>query len=182
MKLMSRNSAITTVSRSMIIALLLSVSFMIPHASAAGAKTGVVDVAKVIQQMPETKKAENILKSTSKQWKGSLDKLKKDFETAAASYEKQKAGLSKTAREQKTKALELKLQNAQKFQMEKFGPGGALDKKKSELFAPIRTKMLTAVKAVADREGFSLILDKQAMVYGSGAVDITIKVIDQLKK
>lgn len=181
MKMTSRNSAITTLSRGMLAALLLSFVFMVPNAFAAGEKTGVVDVAKVIQQMPETKKAENILKSTSTQWKGSLDKLKQDFESAAASYEKQKAGLSKAAREQKAKELELKLKNAQKFQMDKFGPGGALDKKKAELFAPIRAKMLAAVKSVADKEGFTLIIDKQAMVYGGSAVDITAKVIAQLK-
>ncbi|MCG8375115.1 MAG: OmpH family outer membrane protein [Chlorobiales bacterium] len=65
--------------------------------------------------------------------------------------------------------------------MEKFGPGGALDKKKAELFAPIRQKILNAVKAVAAKEGFSVIIDKQAMVYGNPSADITFKVISQLK-
>lgn len=183
MKMMSRNSAFTSMSRAMIITLILSLFTVIPSALAApgSQKTGVVDVAKILDQMPEKKKAENILKATGTQWEKGLDKLKKDFQTAAASYEKQKKSLSKTAREQKEKDLNLKYQNIQKYQMEKFGPGGALDKKKAELFAPIRQKILNAVQAVATKEGFSVIIDKQAMVYGSKSADITFKVISQLK-
>lgn len=183
MKMMSRNSAFTSLSRTMIIAVILSFLAAIPGAQAAtgGQKTGVVDVAKVLNQMPEKKKADNILKATGTQWEKGLDNLKKSFQTAAASYEKQKSSLSKAAREQKEKDLSLKYQGIQKYQMEKFGPGGALDKKKAELFAPIRQKILNAVKAVAAKEGFSVIIDKQAMVYGNQSADITFKVISQLK-
>ncbi len=183
MKMMSRNSTFTLLSRTMAITLILSLFAVAPSALAApgNEKTGVVDVAKILNQMPEKKKAENILKATGTQWEKGLDKLKKDFQTAAAGYEKQKKSLSKTAREQKEKDLNLKYQNIQKYQLEKFGPGGALDKKKAELFAPIRQKILTAVKAVATKEGFSVIIDKQAMVYSTKSADITFKVISQLK-
>ncbi|MCG8342330.1 MAG: OmpH family outer membrane protein [Chlorobiales bacterium] len=183
MKMMSRNSTLMSLSRTMIMTLILSLLAIAPSALAAPGdqKTGVVDVAKILDQMPEKKKAENILKATGSQWEKGLDKLKKDFQTAATSYEKQKASLSKTAREQKEKDLNLKYQNIQKYQMEKFGPGGALDKKKAELFAPIRQKILTAVQAVSKKEGFSVIIDKQAMVYGDKSADITFKVISQLK-
>ncbi len=183
MKMMFRNSAFTPLSHTMIITLILSLFAITPSALAAPGdqKTGVVDVAKILNQMPEKQKAENILKATGTQWEKGLDNLKKDFQKVAASYEKQKKSLSKTAREQKEKDLSLKYQNIQKYQMEKFGPGGALDKKKAELFAPIRQKILTAVQAIAKKEGFSVIIDKQAMVYGDKSADITFKVISQLK-
>ena len=183
MKMMSRNSAFTLLSRTMIMTLILSLFAAVPSVQAAPGdqKTGVVDVAKILDQMPEKKTAENILKATGTQWEKGLDKLKKDFQTAATSYEKQKSSLSKAAREQKEKDLNLKYQSIQKYQLEKFGPGGALDKKKAELFAPIRQKILNAVKAVATKEGFSVILDKQAMVYGDKSADLTFKVISQLK-
>ena len=183
MKMMSRNSMFTPLSLSMILTLILSLFAVAPSALAAPGdqKTGVVDVAKILNQMPEKKKAENILKATGTQWEKGLDNLKKNFQTAAASYEKQKSSLSKAAREQKEKDLNLKYQGIQKYQMEKFGPGGALDKKKAELFTPIRQKILNAVTAVAAKEGFSVIIDKQAIVYGNKSADITFKVISQLK-
>lgn len=183
MKTMSGNLASTSLSRAFIITLVLSLLAFAPSAKAAtgNQKTGVVDVGKVLDQMPEKKKAENILKSTGTQWEKSLDTMKKNFQTAAASYEKQKKTLSKAAQEQKEKELNLKLQSIQKYQMEKFGPGGALDKKKAELFAPIRQKILNTVQAIAQKEGFSVIFDKQAMVYGDKSNDITFKVISKLK-
>ncbi len=183
MKTTYRNPAFTTLSRSTIITVILSLLVMVPSVTAASGtqKTGVIDVAKILDQMPEKQKAENILKATGTQWEKGLDKLKQEFQTMATSYEKQKSSLSKAAKEQKEKELNLKYQNLQKYQMEKFGPGGALDKKKAELFAPIRQKILNAVTAVATKEGFSVIIDKQAMVYGDKSADITFKVINQLK-
>ncbi len=183
MKMMTRNSAITTLLRTAVLTVILSTLAVAPVLEAApgSQKTGVVDVGKILNQMPETKKAENILKATGTQWEKGLDKLKKEFQAAAAGYEKQKSSLAKAARDKKEKELNLKYQNLQKYQMEKFGPGGALDKKKAELFAPIRQKILAAVKAVAAKEGFSVIIDKQAMVYSDSSADITAKVISKLK-
>ncbi|MBC8524727.1 MAG: OmpH family outer membrane protein [Chlorobium phaeobacteroides] len=182
MKIMSRNSASTLLPRTMFFAVILSFFFVSPELLAVtGQKTGVIDATSVLNQMHETKKAENILKATGTQWQKGLDNLKKSFQTSAASYEKQKSSLSKAAREQKEKDLNVKLQSIQKYQMDKFGPNGALEKKKAELLAPIHQKLLAAVKAVAVKEGFSVIIDKQAMIYGSSSADITAKVINQLK-
>jgi len=150
--------------------------------AAATAKTGVIDVARVIQQMPETKKAENVLKSSSEEWEKALNKMKVDFQTAAATYEKGKAQMNQATRAQKEKALETQLQAAQKFQLEKFGQGGALQTKQEELFKPIRQKVLAAIEAVSKKEGFSMVLDKQAMIYGDPSLDLTIRVIDHLNK
>ncbi|WP_294345145.1 OmpH family outer membrane protein [Prosthecochloris sp.] len=183
MKIISRNSRFTSLPRTMIMIMIVSVLAVAPSALAATGteKTGLVDTQKVLDQMPEKKKAENILKATGTQWQKGLDKLKNDFQTAATNYEKQKKSLSKTALEQKEKDLNLKYQSIQKYQLEKFGPGGALEKKQNELFAPIRQKFLTAVQTVAKKEGYSVIIDKQAVVYGDKSADITFKVIDQLK-
>ena len=78
MKTMSGNLALTSLSRAFIITLVLSLLAFAPSAKAAtgNQKTGVVDVGKVLDQMPEKKKAENILKSTGTQWEKSLDTMK----------------------------------------------------------------------------------------------------------
>ncbi len=184
MKSLFRNAASVTLSRGMTLSLLLIIFFMAPvlaEAAPANQKTGVMDVSKVIEQMPETKAAENKLKALSSQWENALNNLKKDFQSAVSSYEQKKASLSKDARAQKEKELNLKYQQVQKYQIEKFGPNGAFDKKKSELFLPIREKVLAAAKAVANQKGFSVIIDKQAMIYADDSADITYQVISKLK-
>ncbi|MCW8820064.1 MAG: OmpH family outer membrane protein, partial [Ignavibacteriaceae bacterium] len=73
MKIMSRNSAFTLLSRTMFFAVILSFFFVSPELLAAtGQNTGVIDASSVLNQMPETKKAENILKATGTQWQKGL--------------------------------------------------------------------------------------------------------------
>ncbi len=183
MKMMSRKSALTALSRGLFMVFALTMLFSAPELQAAATgKTGVVDVSKIIKQMPETQKAENILKSTTTQWGKSLEQMQKDFQSGVAAYEKGKASMNQATKTQKENELKTKLQAAQKYEQEKFGRGGALEKKQEELMAPIRQKVLAAIKAVAQKEGFSLILEKQAMVFGDSSLDLTIKVIDQLNK
>jgi len=55
-----------------------------------------------------------------------------------------------------------------------------LYRKEQALITPIRQKLLTAIQAVAQKEGFSLVLDKQAMIYGAADADLTFKVMNQL--
>lgn len=183
MKKIYGNAPFMSLTYTMITTLVLSLFISIPSAVAApgSQKTGVVDVSKVISQMPETKKAENILKATSSQWEQSFKKMKTSYETALAGYQKKAKGMTKAQREQKEKELSQKLKELQKFQMDKFGPGGALDKKKAELFAPIRQKLIKTVQTIAQKEGFSVILDKQALIWGDSAHDITFKVINKIK-
>ncbi|ACF45438.1 MAG: OmpH family outer membrane protein [Prosthecochloris sp.] len=183
MKMMSRKSPLTTMSRGLFMMFALTMLFATTDLqAAAGGKTGVVDVSRVIKQMPETTKAENILKSTTSQWGKALEQMQKDFQSGVAAYEKNKASMNTATKTQKENELKTKLQAAQKYEKEKFGRGGALEKKQEELMKPIRLKVLAAIKAVAQKDGFSLIMEKQAMVYGDSDLDITIKVIDQLNK
>ncbi|HED31476.1 MAG TPA: OmpH family outer membrane protein [Prosthecochloris aestuarii] len=184
MRMMNRTSMLISVlSRSMVLLAVISLLSGPADASAAAAgKTGVVDVSRIIQQMPETKKVENILKSTTSQWGKTLEGMQKDFQTTMADYEKSKASLSASARTQKENELKTKLQAVQNFEQEKFGRDGALAKKQAELMKPIQQKVLTAIKTVAQKEGFSMVLEKQAMIYGDNSLDLTLKVIDQLNK
>ena len=53
-----------------------------------------------------------------------------------------------------------------------------LNAKKQELFAPIRDKVVAAIKQVADEKGLSTVLTKDAAIYG--AQDITNEVSKKL--
>jgi len=182
MKMMHGAGRMMNMSRRMITALILGVILVFPAAFAAqGAeKIGVVDFSKIIQQMPETKKAETTLQATAAPLQKELDRLKQDFEKSVAAYKQQAPTMAKAARDQKEKELNLKGQAVQKYQQEKFGRGGMVDRKEQELIAPIRQKALAAVQAQAQKDGFSLVLDKSVMVYGSQEHDLTAKVMNQL--
>ncbi|WP_338076101.1 OmpH family outer membrane protein [Chlorobium limicola] len=182
MKMMHCAGRVTSFSRQIIMAMILSVLLASPAAFAAqnAERTGVVDFGKIMQQMPETKQAETTLQATAAPLQKEFERLKLDFEKAVAAYKQQAATMTKAARDQKEKELNVKGQAVQKYQQDKFGRGGVVDKKELELIAPIRQKALGAVQTIAQKEGFTLVIDKSVLVYGAAEQDLTFKVMNQL--
>lgn len=167
-------------ARQIVMAIMLSLFLAAPSAQAATGQVGVIDFARILQQMPETKKAQATLKSTAAPFEKELQRMNQELQKSLAAYEKERAGMTPQAREQKEKEINLQAQGIKKYQQEKFGRGGILDKKEQELVAPIRTKLLGAIQTLSKKEGFTLVLDKQAMVYGTAEHDLTFKVMNQL--
>ncbi|MDT9546385.1 MAG: OmpH family outer membrane protein [Chlorobium phaeovibrioides] len=180
---MNHFSAMMHKSRHILMATVLTILFAVPSLQAApgaAGRTGVVDFARILQQMPEAKKAESTLNATAEPFKKELQRMNQDLQKSLEAYGQARAGMSQQARELKEKDLNLKAQGMKKFEQEKFGRGGIVQKKEQELITPIRQKLLAAIQSVAQKEGFSLVLDKQAMVYGTADADLTFKVMNQL--
>jgi len=169
-------------ARRLVPAMVLGLLLAAPSAFAArGAeRIGVVDFGRIMQQMPETKQAEASLQATAAPLQKELERMKTDFENAVGAYKQQAPSMAKAARDQKEKELNLKGQAIQKYQQDKFGRGGIVDKKEQELIAPIRQKALGAVQSLAQKDGFTLVLDKSVMIYGTAYHDLTFKVMNQL--
>jgi outer membrane protein len=161
-------------------ALSLLLAAPVSFAAQGPEKVGVVDSGKIIQQMPETKQAEATLQSTAAPYQKELDRLSQDYQKSVAAYKQQAASMTKAARDQKEKELNTKGQALDKYQQEKFGRNGILEKKQQELLTPIRNKALAAVQTIAQKEGYSLVIEKSVMVYGSPDNDLTFKVLNQL--
>ena len=64
-----------------------------------------------------------------------------------------------------------------------FGEDGELFKKREALMKPIQDEIYTAVKAVADAEGYAMVIDKssaRSIVYAVAKVDISDQVLAKL--
>ena len=155
--------------------LTLGMTFSASQASAAESaqKIGVVDYGKIFQMMPETKAAEQSMQTMKNQSGAELAKQQTAFQQAVQAY--QKAGKPNAVKEKELRAQQ---ENLQKSAMEKQR---LLSQKEQELIAPIRQKIDATVAAVAQKDGYSMIFDKSARVYGDAQSDITYKVLDQLK-
>ncbi|MCX6178368.1 MAG: OmpH family outer membrane protein [Chlorobiales bacterium] len=170
-------------SRRIIMAVVLSLVLVAPQSFAAAqesGKVGVVDTGKILQQLPETKQAESTLQATASPLQKELDRLNKDYQKSVAAYRQQAASLTKAVRDQREKELNLKGQALEKYQQEKFGRGGVIEKKQQELLVPIRQKVLAAIESIAKKEGITLVIEKSAAVYVTPEHDVTFKVMNQL--
>jgi outer membrane protein len=183
MKLMNHSKRFITMSRRIIMAVVLSLVLVAPQSFAAtpeSGKVGVVDTGKILQLLPETKQAESTLQATASPLQKELDRLNKDYQKSVAAYRQQAASLTKAVRDQKEKELNLKGQAIEKYQQEKFGRGGIIEKKQQELLVPIRQKVLSAIESIAKKEGITLVIEKSAAVYVTPDHDVTFKVMNQL--
>ena len=159
---MTHSKSFLNMSRRIIMAVALSLVVAAPQSFAAqeAAKVSVVDSGKILQQLPETKQAEATLQTTVAPLQKELERMNKDYQKSVADYRQKAGSWTKAVKEQKEKDLTLKGQAVEKYQQENFGRGGVVEKKQQELLIPIRQKVLAAVESIAQKEGFSLVLEK----------------------
>lgn len=149
-----------------------------PLFSARGAeRVGIVDSGKIFRQMPETKQAETALQAAAIPLRKELERMNFDLKNSIASYEQQRGSLAKAAKTQKEKELTMKAQAIQKYQQVN---SVVLEKKKQALFQPIRQKILAAVQLIAQKNGFSVVIEKSTALYVSVDHDLTLQVMTQL--
>jgi outer membrane protein len=172
---MSYAKKLQTISRRVVLALALCMLISAPGAFAASSapqKIGVVDYGKIFQLMPETKSAEQSLQTSRNQTNAELSKMQSALQNAVQAY--QKAGKQNAVKE---KELRTQDENFRKAVAEKQA---ALAKKEQDMIAPIKLKVDTAIASIAKKDGYSMIFEKGARVYGEAEYDITFKVMDQL--
>ncbi|NTV06281.1 MAG: OmpH family outer membrane protein [Chlorobiaceae bacterium] len=169
-------------SRRIIMAVGLSVVLGAPQSFAAQdtGKVSVVDSGKILQQLPETKQAEASLQATVTPLQKELDRLNQDYQKSIAAYRQEAGSLTKAARDQKEKELGTKAAAIEKYQQEKFGRGGVIEKKQQELLTPIRQKVLNAIESIAQKEGVGLVIEKNVAIFVTPDHDLTFKVMNQL--
>jgi outer membrane protein len=179
---MTHSGGFMKMSRRIVMAVALSLVFVTPQSFAAqeAGKVSVVDSGKILQQLPETKQADITLKATAAPLQKELDRMNLDYQKSITVYRQQAGSMTKTAKELKEKEIGTKAMAIEQYQQEKFGRGGVVEKKQQELLIPIRQKVLAAVEAIAQKEGFSLVLEKNIAIYVAPENDLTFKVMNQL--
>ena len=156
--------------------LVLALSLLLAaRASAAqGIKIGFVDVQRAVQEVEEGKQARARLKSELEQKRANLDQKRASLEKLKADYDKQAPVLSEDAKRKKQEELQkafIEAQNqAGEMQEELQG-------KEQEAMASISKRLVQVVADVSDKESFTFVLDKAALLYAPAASDVTNEVV-----
>lgn len=123
-------------------------------------KIAVVDINAVLSSMPEYEAAQKELDRIAAEWKQSIAQ---EFDKVKSMYNKFQAEQVLLSAEDKTKKEEeiIKKENeVRELQKAKFGPEGALFKKRQEMVSPIQDKVFAAIENFAADRGFDMIFDK----------------------
>ena len=153
--------------------LLLAAVLAAPMCLFAQNKIGSVNSQDVFMLMPEVKTAQTTLQEVSKKYDTEFKALQGEFEKKLAEYQalaKDTPESIRQRREGELLELQAKIQNFQEV------AGQDLQRQQQTLMALIQEKILTAIKAVGDENGFTYIFDltSPSIVYtGKDAVDVT---------
>lgn len=131
-------------------------------------KSATIDVAEILNSMPEKKKADEQLEAFSKTKEAELEKQAQAFQKEVEAYQKDAGKLTEQQRASKEQDLQKKQQNLQQlYQVAQQD----LAKRQTDAYAPIETKVNNAVEKVAKANGYDFIFDANTvgLIYRGGA-------------
>lgn len=123
-------------------------------------RIAIVDVASVLDGMPDYKTAQAEIDRIAAEWQ---QELAQEYDKIKAMYNKYQAEqvlLSDAAKKDKEDQIIKKEDQVRELQKLRFGPDGDLFKKRQQMVSPIQDKVFSALQAYAGEKGFDLILDK----------------------
>lgn len=131
-------------------------------------KSATLDVAEVLNAMPEKKRADEQLEAFSKTKEAELEKQAQSFQKEVEAYQKEAGKLSEQQRASREQDLQKKQQNLQQlYQVAQQD----LAKRQADAYAPIEKKVNDAVERVAKANGYDFIFDVNTvgLIYRGGA-------------
>ena len=143
-------------------------------ARAQGVKIGYVDVQRAVQEVEEGKAARARLQAELQQKRADLEKKRAALEKMKADYEKQAPVLSDDAKKKKQEELQKAYVEAQNAGMQMQEE---LTSKEQEAMQNISKRLIQVVAEVSDKERFTFVLDKAALLYAPAASDVTNEVV-----
>ena len=167
-------------NKSILVAALLC-SAMTLFAQTNPPKYGHMNLGNLLDEMADTKKAEDSLKVFAAQLALKDSSMTQAFQTAYALLQKQYNDRELTAVQVQQRQAELEKQR-QEIQEYEEKAQKDLDAKKGALLQPILARIDAAIKDVAKENGFMMIFDVSAgsMLYAAETIDVTALVKKKL--
>ena len=147
-------------------------------------KIGYVDSEAIMNQLPDSKDAQQRIDTQIADWEKELKEMQKEWKDKYDDYERRKLIMGNQKRaeiEKELVSLETKIDD---FRQSKFGVNGELYKKQEEFMKPIQNQVFTAIEEVALEKELDFVFDRSGdliFLYAKEEYDITSAVISKLQ-
>ena len=139
-------------------------------------KLGHVNSQVIMQELPDYESARSELESFNSDLTKELEMYQKLILEFAQDYEQNKNGMSEDTRKRKETDL---MERQQNYEKKAYEAQTSLQQKEQELLQQIMIKVNSAVKEVAEKEGYDYIYEVTTLLYAGGE-DISDKVRKKL--
>ena len=143
-----------------------------------------VDVTDILESLPDYQKAQEQLDKIATQWRQEIAVEQDKIKGMYSKYQAEQVLLSDEMKKQREEEIMNKEKEVRELQRQKFGPEGALFKKREELVRPIQERVFNAIQKYAEDRGYEFIFDKgsaSGMLYADKRYDKTEDLKTQLK-
>ncbi len=155
-------------------ALLLAVA-LAPALARAEQKLGFVDLQRALNEVDEGKAAKAVLKKDFDEKQKVLDAKKTEFDKLQADLEKQAVVMSDAAKKDKANELDRRARELQGLFMQLQKD---LSERERDATKGIFDRMAGIVREIAEAEGFTVVLEKNAgVIYAPTSLDLTNELI-----
>lgn len=153
--------------------ILMAFAIVVPMLlSAQTLKVGVVDSQAIFTSHPDFKAAQTKVANTSKKYEEEYGKLREQYAAKVEEYQKlDQKSEPQSILERKAKEIQDLTTRIQQFEQE---AQQAIQREQEANLQPLQQKVIEAVEAVGKENGFSIIQEKDVMIYYAAPVeDIT---------
>jgi outer membrane protein len=144
-----------------------------------------VDVNAILESMPEYQKAQESLDKLATQWRQEIAKQQDEVKGMYSKYQAEQVLMSEDMKKKREEEIMNKEKEVREAQRVKFGPEGALFKKREELVKPIQDRVYNAITQFAEEKGFEFIFEKgsaSGMLFADPKYDKTEDVKSMVKR
>lgn len=127
-------------------------------------KIGYVDTDYILNSIPEYKAAQTEIDKLSVDWQKEIEAKYIEIDKLYKAYQADAILLTDDMKKKRENEIINKEKEVKELQKQRFGVDGELFKKRQELVKPLQDKIYSAVKAVAEKSGLAIILDKAGQV------------------
>lgn len=162
---------------------LVLIGLMLAMASTAfSQKFALVDMEYILKNIPDYEMMNEQLDQVSKKWQSEIEALENEAQSMYKKYQSDLVFLSAAQKKTREEAIVKKEQEASDLKRKYFGPEGELFKKRSDLMKPIQDEVWNAIKEIAKRNNYQMVLDRgtSGIIFASPTIDISDMVLSRM--
>jgi len=167
-----------------IIVLVLLAAFVAMPVFAQQFKFGYVNSKEIMQLFREVRDLELSLEQDLRKWETEIEQKRKSLDSLKTAFSDQHLMLSDEETTARNQEIQNKKAEIDKMVSEIWGAGGKAEEQNKQLFKPLYEKIMTAIREIAQVEGYTYVFDiaEAGIVFAPLEDDITQKVINKLNE
>jgi outer membrane protein len=163
--------------------LIACITMMLMSASCFAQKYALIDMDYILKKIPQYEMANEQLDQISKRWQSEVESLAAEAESMYKQYQADMVFLTADQKTAKENAIVAKEKEVQDLRLKYFGPEGELYQKRNSLVGHIQDDIYNAVKEIAERNNYSMVIDRssaESIIFASPKIDISKEVLAKL--